>query len=550
MKPEDLYANYIKSGLSFSKEAITNYCLSLYTKPFVILSGISGTGKTKIAQLFQPYEEEKRNDKYSLKKSIADVGTQYITLTLTKGIIHGDGRGNFRKEDLEVLLTTEEYEDYQQERQMLLQKGVADNFKQQYSITLIDSQNKEYMMKFYIQRASSPLVRARFKSKRGDSNQYNLQPYLKQNYVVGDVIQLVKIGEKRFSIVKSVDQEVIQYEQNTKVKTYDDNICLIPVKSDWLDSSAIVGYYNIIEKKYHIGPFLKHLLYAIENPDVPFFVILDEMNLSKIEYYLSDVLSVLETRLPGNAEDDIILKEKIILHTGTSDDYLDTDDEYFDSIPSKVDVPVNFFITGTINIDETTYTPSPKVLDRANVIEFNEVDLNKYFYNTTIENSNNKYVLCKVPNFTKPTLPLQKVSVSMPKIIKKELISINKILKQYNLHFGYRVASEISLYISHALEYVAANEQSNENEDILYKALDYQISQKILPKISGTQARIEKAIVELFNLFTNEAVNIENIDPSQLANYDPEISRYPLSVKKIINIHTKLTAYGFASSME
>jgi hypothetical protein len=162
--------------------------------------------------------------------------------------------------------------------------------------------------------------------------------------------------------------------------------CLISVKSDWTDPSGIMGFYNIIEKQFHIGPFLKHLLFAIENPDVPFFVILDEMNLSKIEYYLSDVLSVLETRLAGKVEGEIITKEKIVLHSSSSsDDYIATDDEYFDYIPAKVNIPINFYITGTINIDETTYTPSPKVLDRANVIEFNEVDLNKYFNDEALD---------------------------------------------------------------------------------------------------------------------------------------------------------------------
>ena len=103
----------------------------------------------------------------------------------------------------------------------------------------------------------------------------------------------------------------------------------------------------------------------------------------------------------------------------------------------------------------------------------------------------------------------------------------------------------MSQYVSHVNEYV-----TNVDQDILNKALDYQITQKILSKINGTQARIEKAIIELFNEFTGAGIDIENIDPSAVDNFDVTTSRYPLAVQKIKNIHSKLTAYGFASSIE
>ena len=543
MGADYLYNNYSKAGFNFTKDIITSYCLSLYTKPFVILSGISGTGKTKIAQLFQPYVEEDVKEYDIAKKK--NIGKEYITLILRDGIINGDGRGNFKKEDLPLLLSPTEFNEYEKERDKLLEKGTADNFKQLYEMTLVDSDNNEYLIQFYVQRAQSPLIRARFKSKRGAEKEYDLQPYLKRKYKVDDVIQLEKISEKRFKIVKSEDEDIISEERSAKVRTYEDNICLIPVKSDWTDPSGIMGFYNIIEKQYHIGPFLKHLLFARDNPDVPFFVILDEMNLSKIEYYLSDVLSVLETRLMHPETGQIISQEKIMLHSAsTSDDYIATDDEYFDSIPANVPIPLNFYITGTINIDETTYTPSPKVLDRANVIEFNEVDLNEYFNNVNTGDAS-KFVLHKVPDFTKPSVSSKKVSMELPETVKKEIININDILKKYNLHFGYRVASEIALYVSHVSEYVITP-----NDEILNKALDYQIIQKILPKINGTQAKIEKAVLELFNSFTGAEIDVENVDPAAIAAFDVSDSRYPLAVSKIKNIHSKLSIYGFASSIE
>jgi hypothetical protein len=218
MGTEYLYDAYKKAGFIFSRDIITNYCLSLYTKPFVILSGISGTGKTKIAQLFQPYIEEEP-EKYNVTKK-KNIGKEYITLTLTEGIISGDGRGNFKKEDLPLLLSPDEFKEYEKERVKLLEKGTYDNFKQLYEMTLIDEDNAEYGIQFYVQRAQSPLIRARFKSKRGAAKEYDLQPYLKRKYNVHDVIQLEKVGEKRFRIVKSEDEEIISLERSAKIKTY------------------------------------------------------------------------------------------------------------------------------------------------------------------------------------------------------------------------------------------------------------------------------------------------------------------------------------------
>jgi hypothetical protein len=545
MKADYLYDQYSAAGFIFTKDVISDYCLSLYTKPFVIISGISGTGKSKMAQLFQPFISDTASESGRSQANIAsNTIQQYITLTVTDGIMNGDGRGNFRQEDLTLLLSVNEYNDYKREREELQEKGTTDNFKQLYWITLVDDNRGEYKIQFYVQRAQSPLIRVRFKSKHGTDQPYDLQPYLKRNYKVDDVIRLMKVDEKRFKIIKVIDEEVIKTEHSLKTRTFDNNICFIPVKSDWTDPSGIMGFYNIIEKSYHIGPLLKHLLYANENPDVPFFVILDEMNLSKIEYYLSDVLSVLETRLPGKDANQVISKEKIMLHSASSsDDYIDTDDEYFDTIPAKVSIPTNFYITGTINIDETTYMPSPKVLDRANVIEFNAVELDRYFNNVdTVDSST--FILTKVPDFSKPILPSQRLSASLPETVKNKIMNINKILKKYNIHFGYRIAGEISLYIFHAMEYIA-------NSDIvLNKAIDFQIIQKILPRINGNQAKIEKAIIELFCLLTGEMIDVDDYDLSKIANYDVAMSSYPLTVCKIKSILTKLSVYGFASFIE
>lgn len=543
MDPEKLYKAYSDAGFTFTKDLITNYCISLYTKPFVILSGISGTGKTKIAQLFMPFEKDESSSTRGSEPRILYPSEEgYITITLTEGILNGDGRGNFRASDLPMLLTNEEFTEYQKERDELIESGRADNFSSTYSFKIfLDA--IEYTVSFYVQRAISPLIRVRFKSKRTDSHRYDLQPILRAKYQVGQVLKLKKIYENSFELVETSDTD-IELESVSKPITYENNICLIPVKSDWTDPSGILGFYNVIEHKYHIGPFLKHLLYAQANPEVPFFLILDEMNLSKIEYYLSDVLSVMETRLPNSVGLEGFHAEKIILHSAAgSDDYIATDDEYFDIISSKIGIPRNFYITGTINIDETTYIPSPKVLDRANIIEFNKVNLEQYFFDHN-QTDSSSFILKEIPDFAMPVLPTIQYARSIPEDAKNLIISINATLKKYNLHFGYRVASEISLYIINALRYTV-----DENSQ-LFLMLDLQISQKILPKLSGAQSRIEKPVVELFNLLTDENIDINRIVSSEIEGFSLDSTRYPISVGKLKNLYKRLVSYGFASSIE
>jgi 5-methylcytosine-specific restriction protein B len=129
---------------------------------------------------------------------------------------------------------------------------------------------------------------------------------------------------------------------------------LLPVRPDWNDDRNLIGYYNPLTKQYQTTPFLDFIMKAAQDPENPYFVCLDEMNLARVEYYFSTFLSAMES---GSKE---------ISLSGFNGDM-----EYKTSIPS------NLFFTGTVNMDETTYRFSPKVLDRANTIEFHEIDLLK-----------------------------------------------------------------------------------------------------------------------------------------------------------------------------
>ncbi len=143
-------------------------------------------------------------------------------------------------------------------------------------------------------------------------------------------------------------------------------VCLVPVGADWTNREPLLGYPNALEPGKYIKPENNIVDLMIEaskeeNSNKPYFLILDEMNLSHVERYFADFLSAMESG------------EAITLHPG-SNDWKDGSGKWKDCIPDKIKLSRNLFIIGTVNIDETTYMFSPKVLDRANVIEFRVSD--------------------------------------------------------------------------------------------------------------------------------------------------------------------------------
>ena len=134
----------------------------------------------------------------------------------------------------------------------------------------------------------------------------------------------------------------------------DSQYCIVPVGADWTNREPLLGYPNALKPEEYVKPdsgVLDLIIQAnqSQNLDLPHFLILDEMNLSHVERYFADFLSVMES------------KEEIPLYAeGTVQN----------RVPARLKVPSNLFIIGTVNIDETTNMFSPKVLDRANTIEF------------------------------------------------------------------------------------------------------------------------------------------------------------------------------------
>ncbi|MFC4657020.1 McrB family protein [Rheinheimera marina] len=233
---------------------------------------------------------------------------------------------------------------------------------------------------------------------------------------------------------------------------------IIPVKPNWTSSEDLLGYYNPLEKKYLATPFLEAILEASKNPETPYFICLDEMNLARVEYYFADFLSKLEERkqqpqiqLYSDDEAAHVLSElrgvvSIISSAkekynknGIIDFVALMQDEQVSSemrrafgfsdkdslikyhgdvrrmlsgvigIPSTITIPNNVRIIGAINIDETTHYLSPKIMDRAHIMKFKSPLLTDWAY---IEKEIESYGF---EDITKPvTLKVDELGVREP----------------------------------------------------------------------------------------------------------------------------------------
>ncbi|AGY77728.1 McrB family protein [Clostridium autoethanogenum] len=327
----------------------------------------------------------------------------------------------------------------------------------------------------------------------------------------------------------------------------DETYNLIPVRPDWSDASELIGYRNI-NGEFQPGILTNVIGKAAEHEGIPYFVCLDEMNLARVEYYFSDILSIMETR---DKEDGEIKTDKLIrreFFAGDTDAVKSFGDLY---------IPENLYIIGTVNMDETTFPFSKKVLDRANTIEFNEVNLDYDFDREKVEVQPkiypNKLLLSEYVKISECG-----ESKDTAKAVIDELKEINSILEKCDMQFAYRVRDEIVFYVIYAV-----------HEEIMdfNHALDYEIKQKILPRIGGSGEEIEKCLFKLFlhcsqmekgnldsdyideNTLKELTKYLDKVKESLKKDYDGEkIScKYPISSEKILKMIRRFNRDGFTT---
>jgi len=302
---------------------------------------------------------------------------------------------------------------------------------------------------------------------------------------------------------------------------------LVPVRPDWSDSSDLFGHLDL-NGRFIEGALTRFIKEASEHTDKPYILCLDEMNLARVEYYFSDFLSIIETRRFDNG---IIISDPLVNKNiyGTSEAY----DKF-----GELRFPENLYIIGTVNMDETTFPFSRKVLDRANTIEFSYVNL--------IPSEISDEMISALTNIGNDFLKSEYLQLShcddKDYVIKicTELQKINEILKIAEAHVGYRIRDEICFYMLN-------NKKNNllpENE-----AFDYEILQKILPRIQGSNSTIKDMLIELFKYCAGDYTGLSGSDTyEQMLNYiNNNQCLYKKSASKIAFMVRRFEEDGFTS---
>jgi len=309
---------------------------------------------------------------------------------------------------------------------------------------------------------------------------------------------------------------------------------VIPVQPNWTDNADLFGYVDPARQVFVPGRCTVALREAESLGTQPFLLCLDEMNLAHVEYYFADFLSVLESRRLDDFDrvvtDDLLGNLRAQLAAERKDQ-----NEAWPPLP----FPNNAFVIGTVNMDETTHPFSRKVLDRANTIELTNMSL------ATVLGAKQSAVNT---NFDWEYLLPAAVSLSDVYDSEKEffdnliaeLTNINSILEPLNQHFAYRVRDEICLYCYYA--------QELPNHLPPAKAIDYQILQKILPRLHGSTEATRLALSLMFQRFTpgTTAISVDRFDLPTALDEVPA-ARYPMSARKVALMLDRFQSDGFTS---
>jgi len=550
---ESFYKYLISKGYYFDKELIENYLLSLKVKPFEILTGNSGTGKTKLAQLFAQFV----NDRIS---HIPETGG-YLTVKAKTNYSSWANMGwTLSKEDFDNVLPLRNCEvefdmlvdsiPAQGKIDVGVQLYYASNDLKKYFKELNEKDDKS-VIDMFVDCKDIQKILTDYESPNGSivitqksnktaindrqwtmSNKiFNYFPF-KKGYVKCNVIVNNIHSEGRFRIIPRLSfkknpklQEYLSQNMDKevnielKIDNFDfDNFkpnfdcdkskdkgkssldefigdlskyVIVPVGANWTDNTNIMGYYNVITEDYQSTPAFDLIKEAQKDLDNPYFLILDEMNLSHVERYFADFLSAIESgeEIPLYGED------------------------------KTLKLPENLFIIGTVNVDETTYMFSPKVLDRANTIEFDT--LAAWDYMVSVQDSTDfegdiEYLQSPLIDSDISELNIEDLKEIFSEIsyngdslwdtLAMELTAFQETLKGSGFDFGFRVINEILRFMVVAWRYENSPSEWNNWE----RYFDAQIKQKILPKLHGSEKAIGNVLTNLFNICLVERNNNEN----------------------------------------
>jgi hypothetical protein len=324
---------------------------------------------------------------------------------------------------------------------------------------------------------------------------------------------------------------------------------VVAVGPEWTSREASLGYADALNTGHYVRstPIVDLMLRAQAEPSSPFFLILDEMNLAHVERYFAEFLSALESGEP------------MALHNAATP---------LDGVPARLAWPQNLILIGTVNVDDTTYSFSPKVLDRANCIEFRVSTDEMETFLAEPQDVRLDRVASQGQSFASGFRIACAGELSKPGTedqLRTELRLLFRILSSFGFEFGYRTANEV-------LRFAAAHAGLGADDAEWSVVLDAQLYQKVLPKMNGSRRRLEPILCALgwyasaprqwsqdLKSLDNEqqifdeslrasALDDESIHP--LTRVSEAAATLPMSFDKIVRMLRRLDAEGFTSFAE
>lgn len=551
---EEFYNSFKDKGFKYDKDLLFNYYNALKSKPFVILTGISGSGKSKIAEIFAETlspENKKLFELIPVKPNWRDSKSLF-------------GYHNLIDDTYNIT--------------PLIKLFIKALFDQENPYFLIlDEMNLAKTEHYFADYLSL------IESRRLVFSSENFEEKLDENFIYPNTVTLSEaIILSALYINSNEELSISEYRECIFSKKWKEQFST--VETNWTnkyrteinrtDGSRLAS--RVFESSGRDSYKLKRLEDITDETDKNKVIQMQEllriakMKNLKVEQQNITLHNSSTCLSPqgDKCQDECMIKN---CNKYTCEKIMNENSE-ISFIPPEIPIPLNVFTIGTVNVDETTYMFSPKVLDRANVIEFNNVDFKTVY---DIEDSEN--LLSNIKIFVDDNFYFEAgkeiadltISIATSDDVKnfknfapdefKDVLKIFASLEKDNLHFGYRVMNEISLYINNIKD-------STTHADKYKVALDLQILQKILPKIHGTFEKIWFPLINILNVclisekvwssVTNEnqllhELSIINQSDIQNLNLDSNkikaIFKYPRSANKILSMLNDLNNHGYAS---
>lgn len=331
------------------------------------------------------------------------------------------------------------------------------------------------------------------------------------------------------------------------------NFEMVQVKPNWHDSSELIGYVSRIGADkdgnsvvFVAGDFLRFVAKAWENPEIPYFLCLDEMNLAPVEQYFAEYLSVIESRKAdenGNISTDPILKSDEQWYFNLTAQLTHKEDIRTQFNAEGICIPQNLIVVGTVNMDETTFSFSRKVLDRAMTIEMNEVNLKGGL--DTRHEMIGKLGKTELIGETVEGIDVYSDFQNVCDIALDYLQGINDKLEGTPFKVAYRTRNEVLLYVVNNLPYNKDSKGNTLSQDfVIARALDEITNMKILSRIEGDETKASASFLD--GLENTIKTGLVTVCPNLFEEGEGKKAYVSVSLAKLTEMKNRLTS-GYTS---